>query len=231
MRSLLPLLLLGATVPALAQIDPRPGGSDPRIQVIDYQDDQVFRVQAAPGYQVTLQLGPDERIENVAVGDAGAWQVAANARGDLLFVKPLREGVTTNLTVATDIRLYTFELAPLYDGAPNMAYRIRFNYPAEADERQEPEQVAALGDGRYRLSGARALRPAAISDDGMRTYIEWPEDAALPAVFTIDAQGREALVNGNMRGRLYVIDSVPGRLLFRIDRGVARAVRITPSDS
>jgi type IV secretion system protein VirB9 len=231
MRLLLPLLLLGAAAPALAQIDPRPGGHDPRIQVIDYEQDQVFRIQAAQGYQVTLQLGPDERIENVAVGDAGAWQVAANARGDLLFVKPLREGVTTNLTVATDIRLYTFELAPLYNGAPNMAYMVRFNYPAESEEVEEPEQVAAMGEGRYRLSGTRALRPAAISDDGTRTYIEWPEDAALPAVFTIDAQGREALVNGNMRDGLYVIDSVLDRLLFRIDRSVARAVRITPGDS
>lgn len=231
MRGAALALAMALAAPATAQVDPRPTGNDPRIQVIDYQDDQVFRIQAAPGYQVTLQLGPDERIENVAVGDAGAWQVAANARGDLLFVKPLREGVTTNLTVATDIRLYTFELAPLHDGAPHMAYRIRFNYPAETEEATEPEQVAALGDGRYRLSGARALRPAAIGDDGVRTYIEWPEDAALPAVFTIDAQGREALVNGNMRGRLYVIDAVLDRLLFRIDRGVARAIRITPRDS
>lgn len=229
MRRAAVILLLSLAAPAIAQIDPRPSGSDPRIQMIDYQPDQVFRIQAAQGYQVTLQLGPDERIENVAVGDSTAWQVAANNRGDLLFVKSVREGVTTNLTVATDVRLYTFELAPLHDGSPNMAYMIRFNYPAETVAPQD-EQLAA-GTGRYRLSGTRALRPAAISDDGTRTYIDWPEDRALPAVFTIDAQGREALLNGNMRGRLYVIDSVVDRLIFRIDGSIARAVRITPRGS
>lgn len=230
MRGGLIILLLGLAAPAIAQIDPRPSGSDPRIQMIDYQPDQVFRIQAAQGYQVTLQLGPDERIENVAVGDSTAWQVAANNRGDLLFVKSVREGVTTNLTVATDVRIYTFELAPLHDGAPNMAYMIRFNYPAEAETPRDDEQLAA-GTGRYRLSGARALRPAAISDDGTRTYIDWPEDRMLPAVFTIDAQGREALANGHMRGRLYVIDSVVERLIFRIDGSIARAVRIAPRGS
>lgn len=228
MRLIALLFLLGAAVPLAAQVDPRPVGNDPRIQVIDYQPDQVFRIRAAQGYQVTLQLGPDERIENVAVGDSTAWQVAANNRGDLLFVKLVRDGVTTNLTVATDIRLYSFELAPLYEGSASMAYMIRFNYPVDGVENNEESTQTVAVEGRYRVSGSRALRPSGISDDGTRTYIEWSEDRALPAVFTIDTQGREALVNGNMRDGLYVIDSVFPRLVFRIDRSVARAVRVSP---
>ena len=89
-------------------------------------------------------------------------------------------------------------------------------------------QAGAHGDGRYRLSGERALRPTSISDDGTHTYIAWPDHRALPAVYTFDAQGHEALVNGNMRGNLYVLDSVQRRLVFRIDRHVARAVRTSP---
>ena len=228
MRAALVLLALAVSASASAQVDPRPIGPDGRIQAFDYVPDQVFRIQAAQGYQVTLQLGPDERIENAAVGDSTAWQVAANNRGDLLFVKPVRDGVTTNLTVATDVRLYTFELAPLFDGSPAMAYMIRFNYPAEDNQAEVEAGETALVEGRYRLRGARALRPSGISDDGVRTYLEWPEDQALPAVFTIDALGREALVNGHMRQGLYVIDSVHGELVFRIDRSAARAVRIAP---
>lgn len=218
------LLCLGA--PLFAQVDPRPVGSDPRIQVVDYDADQVVRIQAAQGYQVTLQFGSDERIENVAVGDSAAWQVTANQRGDLLFVKPVREGAATNLTVATDVRLYAFELTSSFGG--DTPYMVRFRYPGAPQENVASAEPAAPEQGRYRVSGSRALRPSGIIDDGVRTYIEWPQDRALPAVFTIDDQGREALVNGNMRDGLYVIDSVLPQLLFRIDQRVARAVRLAP---
>lgn len=223
------LLLALAAAPCLAQIEPRPSGGDPRIQSIPWVPDQVFRIRAAQGFQVTLQLAPDERIENVAVGDSTAWQVSANNRGDLLFIKPVRDGVTTNLTVATDVRLYLFELAPADNAGPGTAYLIRFDFPAAAATPIETDRAAM--DGRYRLSGTRALRPSWISDDGTRTYIEWPKDVGLPAVFTIDARGREALVNGYMRDGLYVIDSVLPRLVFRIDSSVARAVRLSAKNA
>ena len=111
-----------------------------------------------------------------------------------------------------------------------MAYTVRFQYPGAAEAAPEETATAAL-DGRYRLSGARALRPSRIADDGRRTYIEWPPDRTLPAVYEIDPQGRESLVNGAMRDELFVIDGVARRLIFRIDRDVARADRIAPKGS
>jgi len=230
MKAPVALAFLFMAVPLVAQVQPRPVGSDPHIQVVDYDPDQVVRVAVAQGYQVTLQFASDERIENVAVGDSAAWQVTANHRGDLLFVKPIRDGTTTNLTVATDARIYAFELTPLFEGASDQAYAIRFRYPTPPDETAvaASAQAGAQGEGRYRLSGERALRPSSISDDGTHTYIAWPDHRALPAVYTFDAQGHEALVNGNMRGNLYVLDSVQRRLVFRIDRHVARAVRTSP---
>lgn len=228
MRWLILLVLIAAAAVALAQDNPLSVPSDPRIRIVDYVADQVVRIEAAQGYQVTLQFGSDERIENVAVGDSSAWQVSANRRGDLLFIKPVREGVTTNLTVATDARLYALELSPTGADGASAPYMVRFRYPSPLNE-----TLAAAGEltGRYRLSGARALRPSRIADDGTRTYIEWPDDLALPAVYTLDRRGREMLVNGNMRGRFYVIDEVLPRLLFRIDAEVARAVRLAPEDT
>lgn len=228
MKWLFILVLLATAVMAFAQSEPQIANNDPRIRIVDYIPDQVVRIEATQGYQVTLQFGSDERIENVAVGNSGAWQVSANRRGDLLFIKPVRDGVTTNLTVATDARTYTLELSPAFGDASSVPYMIRFRYPTSPED-----ALLAAGDliGRYRLSGARALRPSTIADDGVHTYIEWAEDRALPAVYTIDRHGRETLVNGNMRGGLYVIDEVLPRLVFRIDRDVARAVRQAPRAS
>jgi type IV secretion system protein VirB9 len=219
-------LLLGSSAAASAQPGPPPVSASQKIRVVDYVPDQVFRIEGEPGFQVTLQLGTDERIENVAVGDSTAWQVTANARGDLLFIKPLRPGFATNMTVATDVRIYLFELRPASGLSPNVPYMVKFSYPVLATQAAAAKPQVATA-GQYRLSGARALRPSWIGDDGKKTFIEWPADVALPAVFTVDDQGREALVNGNMRDERYVIDSVLPKLIFRIDNATASAVRIT----
>ena len=220
-----------AALPASAQVRPQPGAGDPRLQTIDYAPDQVFVLEVATGYQLTVELAPDEQIENVALGDSGAWQVTANRRGDRLFIKPLRAGAPTNMTVITNARLYAIDLVSLGGPTPEMAYTVRFNYPnPDAAGAGGGDEAAADAeapvDGRYRVSGARALQPSRIGDDGRHTYIEWPADRPIPAVYSVSDDGEESLVNGMMRDEVYVIDSVSPRLVFRIDRQSARAVRV-----
>jgi type IV secretion system protein VirB9 len=220
-----------AALPATAQVRPQPGAGDPRLQTIDYAADRVVVLEVAAGYMLTVELAPDEQIENVALGDSGAWQVTANRRGDRLFIKPLQGGVSTNMTVITNARLYAIDLVPLGGPSPEMAYTVRFNYPeartgAGGGEEAADAEAEAPVDGRYRVSGARALQPSRIGDDGRHTYIEWPADRAIPAVYAVGENGEESLVNGMMRDDVFVIDSVVPRLLFRIDRQTARAVRV-----
>ena len=228
MRALLFLapLLLSAAAPLGAQVRPVPGAGDPHIQSVDYAPDQVVVLEAASGYQVTVELSPDEQVENVAVGDSGAWQVTANRRGDRLFVKAITGGVSTNMTVITNVRVYVFELTPV-SASGGMGYTVRFRYPPAAPD-AEDQGPTAEGEGRYRLGGDKALRPSEISDDGTHTYIRWPRDRALPAVYAIGDTGEETLVNGMMRDDVFVIDSVSRRLVFRIDDHKATASRVAP---
>jgi type IV secretion system protein VirB9 len=81
--------------------------------------------------------------------------------------------------------------------------------------------------GRYKLSGAVELRPAKISDDGIHTYIAWAPDQALPAVFAVNAMGAEEMVDGYMRNDVFTIDRIHQRLVFRIDKKLASAQRIS----
>lgn len=226
MRLLALVVLLAMPFSAAAQVRPQPGMGNPHVQSVDYDPDQVVMLQSAPGYQISVELAPDEHIENVAVGDSGAWQVSANRRGNRLFVKPTQQGVTTNMVVVTDARLYSFELVPLSGPQPDMAYTVRFRYPTPA--RATPGVVAGAQAKvvRYRLRGSRALRPTGIDDDGVHTYIEWPADRALPAIYAVDGAGHESLVNGMMREGLLVIDSVQPRLVFRVDKRSASAERV-----
>jgi len=221
---LLAALAIASPAALAAQVVPQPSGGDPRVQSVEFQPDQVVALAVAPGYQMMLEFAPDERIESVAVGDATAWQVTPNRSGDRVFIKAL-QALPSNLTVVTSARLYAFDLNPLFGPSADMAYVVRFTYPGTPSAAAEAEDGPAV-EGRYRLSGARALRPSRISDDGQHTYIEWPRDRTLPAVYALDESGQESLVNGMMREDLFVIDAVVSRLVFRIDRRVARATRV-----
>ena len=232
MKRLLPLLALLLGAPAVAQTPLAPieasaqTPSDPRLRVIPYDPAQVVRLTAATNYQMTVIFSPDERVENVAIGDSEAWQATLNRRGDALFLKPLRSNGVTNMTVITDARVYSFELSAAYGPTADIPFTIRFSYP---DSRSQNEtEATATQVGRYRLSGARALRPSAISDDGVRTYIEWSAQQTFPAVFAIDERGDEVLLDGHMRDGRYVVDAVHPTLLFRLERQTARANRIRP---
>ncbi len=123
MKWLVPFLALLAPVAANGQVMPKPGPGDPRVQSVEYNPDQVVILQASLGYQMSVEFAPDERIENVAIGDSGAWQATPNRRGDRLFIKPVQGGVATNMVVVTDARTYAFELRP---AAGDMAFTVRF---------------------------------------------------------------------------------------------------------
>lgn len=217
---------------AQMQPQPNPGAGDPRLQTVDYDPAQIVQLQGAPGYQLTVQLSPDEQVQNVAVGDSGAWQVSVNRAGDHLFIKPTRADVSTNMTVITSVRVYNFELFPLSGPSSGMPWNVSFRYPASAEDETSGEYVdvspVLRQASRYKIAGDRSLRPTSVSDDGTHTYIRWPTNVPIPGIYEIAANGEERLVNGGMRGGDYVIDSVASRLIFRIDRKAARAVRLPP---
>lgn len=217
-RVLMALLLALWATPLWAQTPPPMPGSDARIRTLPYDADRVIPLAVAANFQLTV-LFTGEQVENVAVGDSDAWQVTLNRRGDALFLKPLRTGGVTNMTVITSTRVYSFELSSAHGASPSAPFTVRFSTPEQSDA-AKPAVV-----GRYRLSGARALRPVAISDDGDRTFIDWGSTQAIPALFGVDERGNEILLEGHMRDGRYVVDAVHRSLVFRLDRQTARASR------
>lgn len=232
-------LILAATLcmifasPAAAQVQPQLGTGDPHLQTVDYAEGQVVQLRGAPGYQLMVVLSPDEQVQSVALGDNAAWQVSVNKSGDRLFIKPAQSDASTNMTVVTSVRVYTFDLLAAGGVTADMPYSVQFRYPAPRAEVPDGQYVdvsaASRRLSRYRVSGDRTLWPTAVTDDGQRTYIIWPKGAAIPAVYAPDRLGNDALVNGMMgTDDIYVVDGAPQRLTFRIDQQVARAVRINP---
>jgi len=215
-------LAIAAASPTQGAVTPRPGPGDPHIQSVDYDAEQVVVLSVAPEYALTLEFSPDERIENVSVGNNAAWLVTANKSADRLFIKPVQGLVDTDMTVVTDTRIYTFFLKALPAPDPRMAYLVRFQYPTapQASFASPPNETAT-----YSFEGARELRPSAMTDDGRSTFIDWPERTPIPAVTMIGPDGQESLANGAVRDGRYVIDKVADRFTFRAGGKTASATR------
>ncbi|MEO5774433.1 MAG: TrbG/VirB9 family P-type conjugative transfer protein [Sphingomicrobium sp.] len=202
------------------------------MQTITYDPAQVVQLRGTPGYQLTVQLSPDEQVQNVAVGDSSGWQVSVNAARNLIFVRPNQTSQPTNMTTVTNVRTYNFELVSTPMPTPDMAFNVRFRYPNATAGGQSNDFVdvsaAQRRLSRYRLSGDRLLRPSSISNDGRYTYIVWPKERDLPATYELAGRGEELLVNGIMRDDVLVIDRVITSLIFRRDRSHARADLLPP---
>jgi len=218
MKRLLPLaflLLIAARIP-------EPGPVDTHIQSVLYSPDEVIRLQGALGWQIMLEFGWDERIENVSIGDSTAWQVTPNKRARNLFLKPLKKNATTNMTVVTDRRRYAFSL----ETTPrrlNTPWVVRFDYPrdvVEAIEEPLPPPPLPLNFA-YRIKGDTALLPARVWDDGLMTYFEFAADKSIPAIFAGGPGKDEALVNSLIRGRVIVVQQTGPRFTLRSGKQVA----------
>lgn len=213
------LLSLVAMV-EMAQLGPPPGFTGGQIRAIPYSADQVVPLRVSPGYAAIIEFAADEAIDNVVVGNSAGWQVTPNRRGDRLVVKPLAGTAQTNMIVVTDVRRYVFLLGPA-DRQDDAQFVLRFVYPT-----LQPVQLAGSPvSATYRFGGVKALVPITMSDDGRRTIISWNATTELPAIFAIDRSGREAIVNGRMVGRDYVVEGIAPRYIFRLGRQKATAIR------
>ena len=220
MKRLLALALVLA-VPAQAQMP------DAHVQTVFWDPDQIINITGAPGWQITVEFAPDERIENVAIGDALAWQVVPNKRARNLFLKPLLKNAATNMTVFTDRRRYIFAL----DTGPRRAstpWVVRFEYPPPPvvlTAEVVAEQTPVIENSNYAKAGDAGLLPARIWDDGRMTYFEFAEDVAIPAIFMGKPGKDEALVNSTMRGRTVVVQQLAAIFTLREGKRVATVRR------
>lgn len=226
------LLAMSVATTALAEQRPHPLDGDKRIRGFEYVEGDVYRVDAHFGYVTTLILHPHERIRSIQIGDSASWFVERLASENMVAVKPLERRGHTNMTVTTDAgRMYTFALYPRRAAGPadrKQAFRIHFRYPheeaqaraaAEREARLKEERLAALKvratNATYTYAGAESLRPFRAFDDGTRTYFAFPSGFAQPAIFLVNADGSERVVEHHREGDLIVVHTVGRQFVLR----------------
>lgn len=223
-RLLLACGLMGLSAAAAGQVLPRAYGEDPRLQAVGWVEGREVTLTAMPMTGLTVMLEPGEKVRRVAIEDEQRLQVRVSAAGDSLLLLPQADLDGLRVQVQTDRRTYPLRVHT--ETSLLAAYLVRFDYgTADTKPRPTPSPPDAGGMWRYRIKGDRSVFPLSVSDDGARTTIVFGEEQSLPAVFAIGLTGEEEVVNGYMRGDLFVIDRVYPELVFRIDKEKARAVR------
>ncbi len=107
---------------------------DTRIKIIPYEETDVYTLTTKPGYQTNVVFGRGEEIQTISVGDRSFWQIIPAA--NRLFIRPMNEDVTTNMTVLTNRHSYQFDLKSISaDAKGGNIYVAQFAYP---DTRKVP---------------------------------------------------------------------------------------------
>ena len=211
---------------------------DKRIKTMAYSSDQIVQILGRSGIQSTIEFAPDERIENVAVGDSSKWQITPNHRASLLFVKPLAERSRTNMTVVTDRRTYMFDLVA-GDKWTTPLYALKFSYPHEKVVLEAPKPVqqaavvapppqdqATMTAQRlhfdWNSKGKGKLLPSRVFDDGSSVYLAWDKQTPLPAILTMSEDHKEGPVNYQMIGDYIVVSPIPANLVLRYGKNYAQ---------
>lgn len=213
---------------AYALRDSRPLPTDNRIHSIVYNPDDVFKFTGHYGFQSSIVFEEGEEVDTISMGDSVAWQIVTS--GNRIFLKPMEQDATTNMTVITNRRVYQFELHAKAAGdnginADDMIFVLRFTYPDEQPSgiqnvSNAPLKIDLSEPGKYNfnysISGPEQVAPIKIFDDGEFTYFEFRDkNAEVPAFFLVDSEANESLVNYRVVDGYIVLERVASRLTLR----------------
>ncbi|MBT7443398.1 MAG: P-type conjugative transfer protein VirB9 [Methylococcales bacterium] len=242
-------LLLSAMIcaflsPSVSALDiPSEGRRDARVKTIAYSKHDVVKIVGHFGRSSHVTFADDEIIKFIDIGDSLAWEITPAQNH--LILKPREDEADTNLTVLTNKRAYHFELRA--KDAKNITdksqtFALMFEYPAEKLAKQLAMQAAlekietdsnkskvlpsskaiAPGDWNwnYTKKGDDEISPRQVFDDGEFTYFQFNPQAEAPAIFLVDRDGNESLLNyhvetGQGRGHFLVVQRTGKQFVLR----------------
>eukprot|EP00919_Chromeraceae_sp_WS-2016_P054941 GHVR01130635.1.p1 GENE.GHVR01130635.1~~GHVR01130635.1.p1 ORF type:complete len:252 (-),score=28.40 GHVR01130635.1:19-774(-) len=220
-------VFLNMCISCNATVMPRSMGGEDRIKIINYVPNAVFRYIGHYYYQTIIEFSLGEEIQTITMGTPTPWQLVP--AGNRIFLKPIEDDATTNMTVITNKRMYFFEMhAKNADSIndPDLAFIVKFVYPSETNyssvkhiESNSGPDLAKpeLYNFNYKISGSAVnIEPIQIFDDGRFTYFTFREiNAELPAIFLVNNDGSEALINYRVEKGYIIVERVSNKYTLR----------------
>lgn len=223
------LLLL----PCLAHAVSIPNKSpyDSHIQRVSYRAGDVVKLDAVVGRVTVIVFNEDEIAQDLPSGYSTAWEFR-KAR-NMVSIKPKQLNADTNLIVKTDKRIYVFDLTlkPYTDNTG--AYLLTFDYPESIAEEKIIRTASQLNEAIAKIpskknynysmeigADSEEISPTEAYDDGRFTYLRFPNNREVPAVFAVSGTGQEYTVNSHMDGDRLVVHQLSGAFMLRAAKQV-----------
>lgn len=208
-------------------------------------------VVCAPLHVCMVELEPGEKIVGEPhIGDSVRWEISPTSSGSgadstpILIIKPRISGLDTTMVVPTDRRAYYIRLQ---SKPTEYVARVAFTYPedhnrewqvflAKQREHEQQEQAQHVADlpksgienlyWNYAVKGGPpSARPVHVVDDGVKTYIQMPEEAVhreLPVLVVKTSDGSE-MVNYRVKDNIYIVDRLFDRAALLLGVGKHQA--------
>ncbi len=220
-------LLLCLVIPTVTMAA-KPVATDSRIKTFVYSENEVFRIVVHHGYQTSIEFANGESIQTLSVGNNYAWQLTPIGRR--LFIRPLEENISTNMTLITNLRTYQFEihsasLARTID--EELVYVVRFFYPdddadqikprLQSSKQPEPTPVIKPYNFHYSLSGSAAHAPSRVFDDGINTFFRFDKALKVPLQVAVKTADGYKVLNVRRRGEFYLVNTVAAEFQIVVD--------------
>ncbi len=206
------------------------------ITYYNYQQGQIYELRAGVDRVSDIALEPGEELSGSPIaGDTVRWKIGSTISGlgkatrTHVVVKPLEEGIETNIIIPTNKRTYHIRAMASDWYMPQIAW----NYPEqdlgkiEVGKKPEPleEKVSFspedLSFG-YEIEGDNTpWRPLRVFDDGRKTYLQMSKELEAreaPVLFLLDEESEPKLVNYRVLGDYYVVDSLFSRAQLRVGK-------------
>jgi type IV secretion system protein VirB9 len=208
---------------AVAETIPQSYPSDPHIQMVNYDPNQVYRVMGMPGYTTAIAFSNDESILSVNIGDSSAWLV--NVQNNIVNLKPVSTNPDTNMNVVTSRGTYQFFLTATalphdHKATPRIIYLLRFRYP-ETRNITTTTNNTGFCNTHYSARGDKTVAPLNVYDDNRFTYFNFGGRKDIPALFLVDPQGNESVVNYHLQGNYVVVETTGKQFTLRKGTQVA----------
>jgi P-type conjugative transfer protein TrbG len=195
----------------------------------EYKPDSQYIVNAKLGNITDISLHPGEEITYIAAGETARWMLDKSVVANVahVYIKPLAEGISTNLIINTHNRSYRLILNSTSTYTPVVAWEYLDEYTAriarkqnqntslKADSTAEKILRSRISKRYYKFKPkgklAKNYVPTSVWDDGIRTYIEMPEENRydLPVLYNVEPDDNKlSLVNYRVKGKFFVADRV-----------------------
>lgn len=168
---------------------------DGRIKLLKYDANDIYTVTTRVGYQTNIEFSTQEEIQTISVGDRSFWQIIPN--GNRLFIRPMSEDVSTNMTVITSKRSYQFDLKSVDSKTRRIIYVARFIYPED-----RPKQPAAAAVDPFLMQPVQAAPVTPVSRGNYRNDYVAPEPMIQPPTPAAEYRPLQTVAEGR-RNYLY----------------------------